>query len=401
MKAKDFIIILPAFFVLGLAFPCLKQWLAETGDSPAAASGEPRISLPEAGAPEDAFTARLLQASLNARPKGNILLAPNSFAAALMQLKPLSNEGLAAQLASIPLPDSLQDSAAEAHEAACLFADSAAVTDSASGHGVFPAPFSKNLPRALSEVNNAISSFTQGGVGQVISSDQASPETGILAVNALSFHSSWLCPVRKENSRNAHFFSADGRMPRVRMMQCKGAFRIAEDPSGAWKAAALFFRNDSPAAAPRDSCCLVVILPHGGSARKLAADLGPAAFAALRTALARAPETEGSISLPVLSFRPLTQDVTPLLHLLGLRSLFAVASPLPGLSGNTPLPFSRALQCCSLTLAESGDDASARASTPMPDHAPVLLQADKPFIWFIGALASPAPPYALGIVEDL
>jgi len=401
MKAKDFVIILLAFFVLGLSFPYLKQWLAEEGDSPAASFRAPRVSLPESGAPVDAFTARLLQAALSARPEGNILLAPNSFAATLMQLPPLANEGLAAQLASISLPDSLQDSAAGAHEAACLFADSAAVPNNAADLGVFPAPFSQNLPRALSEVNNAISSFTQGGVGQVISSDQASPETGILAVNALSFHSPWLFPVRKEDSHDADFFNADGRMPRVRMMQCKGSFRIAEDPSGEWKAAALFFRNDSPAAALRDSCCLVVILPQGGSARKLAADLEPTAFAALHTALARAPETEGSISLPVLSFRPLTQDVTPLLHLLGLRSLFAVASPLPGLSGDTPLPFSRALQCCSLTLDESGDDAPPHASPPLPNHAPVLLQADKPFIWFIGSLASPAPPYALGIVENL
>lgn len=50
------------------------------------------------------------------------------------------------------------------------------------------------------------------------------------------------------------------------------------------------------------------------------------------------------------------------------------------------------LQKCRIPLAET--DAN------FPDDV-ADVRFDKPFLWFIGPLSTPAPPYALGIVENM
>lgn len=397
MKAKDGLIIIAAAFVLGLSYPHLQEWLTPSHGTPNTA---PRLTLPKEGVPADAFTHRLLQAALNAQPEGNILLAPNSLAAILLQMKPLASEELAACLDSLNLPGSLQESAANAHEAACLFADSAGIPNaSANNLGVLPVPFSENLPQALARINTTIASFTAGHISQVTDSEQTPPQTGIASVNALSFDTPWLYPASAKGMGAADFYNANGGVQRVRMLPCKGSFRIAEDPQGQWKAVALFFRNNSPANQPLESCCLVAILPQSGHVRQLARDLTPDRIAAIRTALAQAPETDGTVEMPRLMFPPLTQDITPILRLLGIGPLFTTAAPLSHLAEGTPLPYTCALQSCSINLSET--EAIPGITPPMPDIAPLLMQLNRPFLWFIGSLTSPAPPYALGIIEAL
>lgn len=402
MKAKDALIIALAAFILGLSYPYWKGWLLSSADEP----GQPPPAtiplppLPEEGVPEDAFTCNLLQAALQARPEGNILLAPNSLAAILIQMRPMAGDELAGRLDALPLPETLQESAANVHEAACLFADNSQPLDSRySGTAVLPVPFARDLPQALSDLNTTIATFTQGAIRQVADSEWTPAWTGLASVNALSFDTPWHYPVPAKGSQNADFYNADGGIQRVRMMSCKGSFRVAADPEGQWDAAALFFQPPRTHTPAQDTCCLIVILPRNGQARQLAADLTPSQVAALRTALAQAPETDGCIELPSLSFQPRTQDVTPILRLLGITPLFTEPAPLPGLTQGKPLPFTRALQSCHILLNES--EAQPGITPSAPEHTPPLLQLNRPFLWFIGSLTSPAPPYAAGLIEKL
>lgn len=400
MKAKDALIIALSAFVLGLSYPYWKEWLGSSAEAPCQPPSATFLPLPEEGVPEDAFTCNLLHTALNARPEGNILLAPNSLAAILIQMRPMASDELAERLDALPLPETLQESAANVREAACLFADTSQPLDSRyAGTAVLPAPFSNNLPQALSTINTAIASFTAGAIRQVTDSELTPAWTGLASVNVLSFDTPWHYPVPAKESQTADFYNADGGIQRVRMMSCKGSFRIVSDPEGQWKAAALFFQPPRTNAPVKDTCCLIVVLPQNGQARKLATAFTPSQIAALRTALAHAPETDGRIEIPCLSFQARTQDVTPILRLLGIDPLFTDPTPLPRLTQEKPLPFTRALQSCHIILSES--EARPGITPSAPEHTPILLQLNRPFLWFLGSLTSPAPPYAAGLIEKL
>lgn len=376
-------------FVLGLSSPYIKEWFIPTNTPTIAEQDTAPIT-------SDAFTFRLLKAALAHQPEGNLTLAPNSLAAALHQVSYLAEPSVEKSLQALPLPEKLQQSNILPKETACLFADTAAglnpeyIPDVA-----IAAPFSTDLPEAFKTINTTLSLLTATPPGNLANSETVSNSTNILMVNFIDYTAGWSSAISPAESSAEDFYNANGRMPKVRMMSAH-ASHFATDPHGKWSAAAIRLAKDGAKAAGLPDCYVIVILPEKATAaRNFAAELTTEQFSAIRTAL-RESTRSCTLTWPRLSFRSTPQDITGMLKLLEIDPLFTTANPLTKLTAKPVFPFTAAYQQCSVTMKESPVPGSNSAPTPEEK-----LLCDRPFLWFIMPISSPAPPYAMGIVENL
>lgn len=392
MKPKDWLLIILLAFLLGLGI----SWMLEqepSEESPA----PPAPGSKEGTIIQDPFTIKLLQATLRTRP-GNVLLAPNALAGVLIQLRPMTEGSLAQTLDALPLPATLQESAANAHEAACLFANPSASLNPEQTGNVIPTPFSDDFARSLAEINNAISTFTERAIAQTITSEHITPQTSLLAISALALQATWHDDIQPQDSYDAPFHNANGKTPSIRMICSKGSYLLAEDPEGEWKAVALPLRNATPSPPIQDPGFLILILPRENSARRFAEGLTPEKLGNIRTALTQGTYRQGAIGIPRMNFQPYPQDLTATIEELGLQSLFRDASPLPRLTSKLPYCCESLIQNCTVRITETHHTGNEPAAT---NNDKPTQQIDRPFLWLIGSLTSPAPPYALGIIENL
>lgn len=337
----------------------------------------------------DAFTLRLLRAALHTT-EGNILLAPHAIAENLRTLRDISQGPTHDELDRLGLGDSGAPGAEAAGEAAILFADNSLTYI---GHtlpdNVISAPLGGTAGESLVLLNSLLADITGDTNAHFIHGDHLSGSPGLLSFCSLYLAPAWELPLLSAPAANADFFNANGSMPRIRTVQCSGNIRHAQAADGSWQAVALFLRL-SPQS-PTDEC-LLLILPRDTTARAFAAELTPELLNTIRTSLAQTAPEPRCVEWPRLTFSPPTQDLSPLLRELGLRSLFSPAADLSRLATDKPFYLHAALQKCRIPMVET----SPAAPTDI-----AALSFDKPFIWLIGSLSSPAPPFALGIVENL
>lgn len=398
MKAKEITFYATAAIALGLAASLV--WHTDS-ESQEKAKFEENVRLTAPEAQEKAygdFSLRLLQATLQTGPGGNVLIAPNSMAAMLNRLKELCDDSHRKALDALALPQEWALTSADVRELALLFIDKdlplrpgrEIETD------IIPTPFRKSLADAIVSINNAVSLYTENRLNRTVASETMGAETALMAVNGVAFKSEWIQPVSQAETQSQDFFNGNGGMPRVPMMRHCGAFRTARAANGEWEAVAFFFRNS---AQNGDTACMVAILPREESARSFAGKtLTPTMLAEIRRALYEATPEPGIIEMPRLIYPPTVQDMHATLSHLGLGGLFMDEAPFPGLSEHSPLHIDQAAQQCSVQLMETG---TTPPKTAPAQDLPVRLRFDRPFVWFVGNLTSPAEPYLMGVVEDL
>lgn len=387
LKLKDWCLIGTLAFGLGLAAPHIRTWLA--GPSPPAEQTPEAENTPIA---TDAFSLNLLQAAMKVTPEGNMLLLPDSLAALLQQLKSQTNDEVTAELTAAGLPEQWQHSTADVRAAACLFADVPYSAETAA-QGVISTPFSRNPAMAIATVNNTLQAYTSPTLGQMITGDDITAETNLIATIALTCTAEWASPVHPTDSKAADFYNANGSMPRIVFMQAR-ALHYAQAPSGEWKAACIRLTGPRKSAAT-PPCDLIIIMPEHHSARPFAAALSQEQFSAIRTAL-RESSTTGTIDIPRLEFGGAAQNLLPLLQQLGQEKLLTSSAPFGKLTTKAPFALSAVLAKHHIELKESRQNTS-QASRELP----TVLRCEKPFLWFLMPLSSPHAPYAMGIVENL
>lgn len=415
-------------FLLALVVSMAYQYTLRhpTENTPLPGETAPTLTLPKGGITSDPFSLKLLQAALRT-DRGNILLAPRPLAATLSDLRPLSTGKTAAALDALSLPrnntpnDAHSSSTTDAQAPSpsspepetvnVLFGDIGLDdTDAIRTDSFIRIPFSTHPAESINLVNNILSEQTDGRISYVVTGDDINTNTRLLSITGANFTGEWLVPFSPQATKPADFFNANGGMPRVRMMTCRGSLRLARAEDGTWQAVALFLRRTTPRA---DSTCFVAILPRGDSARDFARHLTPERLTAIRTALAHATPVEATIDLPLLPLRPPAQNLRPLLRQLGLDNLFTPEAELLLKEGGKPVFLSAALQQCSVLLTETGKPtspteaphppAAEHSDTPTENHPTTgeTLTFNRPFLWFIGDLTSPAPPWYLGIIENM
>lgn len=400
MKIREAILYAAAASALGLGAALF--WHTDTPEEKRkAAEAEIRLTPPANDGPGfDAFTVALLQAALQTQPSGNVLVAPDSTAALLGRLKELSGGGAREVLEALPLPEELTLTSAHIRELSLIFPDLTLplCPGRETEPDIVPVPFHQAVADAFVAINKTVALYSENGLERTADGEIVSSDTSLLVFSGAAFQADWMQPVDRENTKPADFFNGNGGMPRVPMMSHRGTFRIACAENGEWEAVAFFLRNAVPEA---DSACMVAILPKESSARAFADKLSPAILGEICRQLYDAEPEPCTVEIPRLIYPPLIHDEHARFSQLGLGSLFMEESPLTELSKSSPLHIDRALQQCSVQLTESPGGMSRRGEPGSEAPPPVRLRFDRPFIWFIGNLTAPTPPYLMGIVEDL
>ncbi|MBR5522433.1 MAG: hypothetical protein IKV82_03085 [Akkermansia sp.] len=388
MTLRHSMLIITLAFGAGLAFTLWKQdkLSAPAPPSPVKAQGAEQ-PVPELRT--DAFTLRLLHAAMQSN-EGNILLLPHALTGALSTLHKLSDGATKPALEALQLSAERLPAAEKDGEATLFFADrELELIDTPELEEIMPVAMGEQWADGLQMMNNLMTGVTGEQDTLFLTGDNLSPETKLLGICNLSLRPVWQLPLRAQKENGTDFFNANGSMPRIRALQCSGLIRHAKAEDGTWQAVALYLKL-SPASA--EDTCLLLIMPGGNSARDFALALTPELMTTIRKAVANAEPTFHCVEFPRIIFNPPTQEMRPVLEQLGLQQLFTPEADLSRLTADKPCALHAILQKCRIPLAET--------ETSLPDDV-ADIRFDKPFLWLIGPLSTPAPPYALGVVENM
>lgn len=388
LKIKDWILIGALSFSLGLSAPYISKWFK--GDPSAAPAEQVEGNSAISTSP---FCIKLLHTALQAQPQGNMVLLPDSLASNLYYMRHYASDEVAAEIDALELPEHVQQSNAPIYDAAYLFAeDSGIILPRPLPEHLFDTPFSQSPADAIAQVNNAVKSYTNAEIGQLITGDTITPDTAVLSASVVTL--STTLPGAGTTAAPIQFSNANGSMPRIRAFTAY-ARHFAKDEQGEWQAVAVQLPSVPGADHQLPSCHLILILPSSGtSARPFAAALTAEKLTAIRTALQQST-TACTVEMPSLTFRSPTQNLIPLLRQLGTEKLLSTAAPFPKLSAKAAYPLSNVLQKYNISLLP----AAAGNTQPLPTTE--KLSCDRPFLWLLMPLASPDAPYAMGVVENL
>ncbi len=389
MTLRHSLLIITLAFGTGLAFTLWKQDKLPRLSTPPPPEEAQVAEQPAPDISTDAFTLRLLHAAMQSN-ESNILLLPHAITNALSTLHELSDGATKPVLESLQLSSEMLPSAEKDGEVTLFFADrELKLKDSPTLEEIMPIAMGEQWADGLQMINNLMASVTGEQDTLFLTGDNISPETKLLGICNLSLSPVWQLPLRAQKEAATDFFNANGSMPRIRAQQCSGLIRHAKAEDGSWQAVALYLKL-SPASA--EDTCLLLVMPGGNSARDFALALTPELLTTIRKAVAEAEPTSHCVEFPRIIFNPPAQEMKPVLEQLGLQQIFTPEADLSGLTADKPCALHTLLQKCRIPLAQ--------AETAPPDDV-ADIRFDKPFLWFIGSLSAPAPPYALGIIETL
>ncbi len=386
-------------FFLGMYYTDIIDWLTQ-GEKPPTAIRIGELK-DDRQVQTDTFSIRLFQYCIKKEPVGNLTVVPHAVSRCLNELQKMCTPEQAELFTPLQICPTEAKCAAAVHEGAFLFPNKADTLEGAENEVVSPTEFSGDLAEAHQHINGLVNYYTNGAINRMFSSSSAPRSTRLLAAAVLGFRADWYYPIYPGNTEPATFRNADATKSKVAFMEAEGNYRIVQDPQGKWKAVAMFMRNTPQGdAAGHDSCALILILPQEElplSARPLATELTPEDFNTIRTALAKAEESPATIKLPRVSGAEYRSDMFPALQAMGLAALVQPdAAPFPKLSKTTPFPLDGFYQQSAFTWEESAPTAVAPATF---NGSGTTLEFNRPFIWMLCPLTTPAPPYLMGVVE--
>lgn len=261
-------------------------------------------------------------------------------------------------------------------------------------------PFATAPARAAATINGWAGDKTRGLIPTIISERDIVPTTALVAANAIYLKEKWLHPFPVSDTRaGVDFKMESGRTVPVAMMCSKAKYRYAEGEG--WQAVAIPYKTEGRQGEPG---YFIGILP-GKAASDFARNLTPQQYQDIRRALAESPARDTIVYLPRFELNPGTYSLKPALQACGLRTVFSQGADFSGFSPQ-PLYLSNVLQRCYCKADEEGTEAAAvtvavvRNKCILPGPRPEVIVFDRPFIWVIGDLNTPAAPYFMGITHQ-
>lgn len=365
------------------------------------ADAPPTAAIKAAPCPQtDSFAIQMFS-MLAETQKGNFVFSPASLEGVLRLLQQGARGTTATELAALPMGKQGVKTAMNPAEANALFtADGFKLKPGIKTDEVIPTPFATNPQRAAQTINSWAKDNTQGLIPSIISADDIDVNTRLVAANAIYLKEKWLRPFNLRSTReNAEFTLSDGSTTEVNMMRNKAEYHYAEGAD--WQAVAMFYKPVHKAGEPG---CFIGILPKG-NARDFACKLTPQQYQDIRHALVAARKQDTIVYLPRFEADPGTYSLNGALQACGLRTIFTPNADLSGFA-DEPLYLSQVLQRCYVKADEQGTEAAAVTigmvkctSAAPPRTQPKVIKFDRPFLWVITDLNSPAAPYFMGIVE--
>lgn len=380
---------------IGLGAALLLPYLQEEwSDTPETLQPQPEISVPENGIVSDAFSLKLFQTAIEQNgEKGAVVVAPLCTTEWLNDLNNFCGDAVRKQIEQLK-PCSRDVNIHRCMELGTMLAADDSLHFTPNESFVIRLPFARNFPFA-SELFFGFPRDMRHPANY--NTNLISPETRLMGAVATGMQAEWLRPFYTADTKKEDFNNADGRMPRVDMMRCRNAFRVAQANDGSWQAAALFLAADKNDKG-KSPLALIVILPQGDT-RAFAQQLTPEQLSAIREALVKAPYADAKVTLPRMVIHPVAADISPLLQQLGVTAPFDIRQ-----ADFTPLfsdkiAMNGVVGYLSLLFAESPEQHHKDSS--IEQDGGLDFNVNRPFIWILGDLTTDAPPYAMGMVENL
>ena len=355
---------------------------------------DPQITVPQ-NMCSDALAVSLFCETVKVQP-GNVVISPAGAEAVLRMLQQGARGEVAAELAALPMgaadvPTTMQPTAASA----VFVDDSLRLNSGISAGGVIKAPLSTAPAQAVAQINAWAGAHTRGLVPELLGADALSQQgpTRMVLANAMVLQEKWLRPFSPDKTSRAPFRCSDGTVVTADMMQRQSDFRYAEGVD--WQAVALFYRTDGRKGNPG---CFMAILPKG-DARAFATELTPEKYTAIRRALAKADPQEMVVALPKFTVNPPALSLRKPLQACGAKLLFCYTADWGGFT-DEELRVQDLVQRCYVQVDEQGTRAAAATAALMMQRClPMEMTFNRPFLWVITDLTTPAAPYFMGLVE--
>lgn len=241
-------------------------------------------------------------------------------------------------------------------------------------------------PATVDRINDWVDEKTQGTIDRLV--DRLPSAIVMLLLNAVYFNGAWTDAFDPDETRSAPFTRGDGSQVTADFMSRSRA----EVRLGSWEGHRVL---ELPYGG--EAYAMTVVLPEEGTApQDVAADLDPAAWAALTGALA---DAEADVVLPKFELE-WTRSLNADLQALGMEDAF-----LPGAADFTRMVpgggvwVDQVLQKSFVRVDEAGTVAAAVTGVIVVDSAPPSFRADRPFLFAIRERLSGTLLF-LGIVDD-
>lgn len=348
----------------------------------------------------DSFAVQVFSV-LAASQKGNFVFSPASLESVLRLLQQGAGGSTAAELAALPMGKAGVRTAMAPAEAAALFiAENFTLNPRVKVDEVRRVPFATAPDKAAATINGWAEDKTRGLIPTIISARDIVPNTALVAANAIYLKERWLHPFSvNDTADDADFQLENGSIIPVAMMCRKAKYRYAEGEG--WRAVAIPYNTEGRQGEPG---YFIGILP-GKTVGDFARNLTPQQYQDIRRALAESPARDTIVYLPRFELNPGTYSLKPALQACGLQSVFSQGADFSGFSSQH-LYLSDVLQRCYCKADEEGTEAAAvtvavaRFKSIARGPRPEVIVFDRPFIWVIGDLNTPAAPYFMGITRQ-
>lgn len=360
-------------------------------------SAEPLTMPPvPASVESDAFALQAFRHLLTEQ-QGNVVFSPAGLEGMLKLLQQGARGKVAAELAALPMGRGEGKGAMQVSEANALFvAEHLKLKRGVKSAAVMQAPFADDPAEARQLINEWADNSTRGMIPQMVDVDLPRT-TRLVAANAVALDEKWLYPFKAKNTEPQDFHLADGSTKQVPMMYKRDYFHYAAGKG--WEAVALFYRTDGRPGTPG---CFIGILPKG-DARAFAARLTTEKMSAIRRQLAVSGERELEVRLPKFETATPAFSLKKTLQACGARGIFLPGADFSGFT-DEPLMLDEVQQKCYTKVDEQGTKAAAVTIAVLPTCVnPVeskKITFDRPFLWVIGDLTTPAAPYFMGLCEE-
>ena len=364
-------------------------------------AGEEPAPAPQAAATaevqSDAFALQAFQHLLKAQ-KGNVVFSPAGLEGALRLLQQGARGKVAEELAALPMGKGEGGSAMQVCEANALFvAEDLKLKPGVKVDAVIRAPFATDLEKSKTLINEWADKNTRGMIPKLdVDIDE---ETRLVAATAIALEEKWLAPFLPHKNSERNFHLSDGSTKKVCMMSKNGYFSYAEDED--WAAVALFYKTDGRPGTPG---CFIGILPKG-DARAFAAGLTPEKMSAIRGQLDASKNQMVEVNLPKFETSTPTYSLKSVLQACGVHTAFLPGADFSGFA-DEDLVLEEVRQKCFVKVDEEGTKAAAVTGfgyglgAPGPRPEPKVITFDRPFLWVIGDLTTPAAPWFMGLCEE-
>jgi serpin B len=226
---------------------------------------------------------------------------------------------------------------------------------------------------ALDAINGWVSERTKGLIPRIL--DSLPGEMALALANAVYLDADWKRPFKKSKTRSGVFHRAAGRAT-VDFMHQTESLRYGTGPG--YRAVALPYRSST--------LSLLVVLPAGQRLGSLQNRLDGRGLARIARGLSPRPVI---LSLPRFHLNT-DAELTGALQKLGMSTAFSDAANFSRITTAVPLKIAFVKHAADFTVDEKGTVAAAatvvgviRVSAPRPPRDPVVFNANRPFLFFL------------------